>query len=414
MCPRSMRTLFLPALLSAVGCVGTVDHSQPTAGAASPDEDPTETPTFLSAAFGDHLPGMTADEITRFNEGETEFATAETVADGLGPVFNDTACGNCHTTPSVGGNSSSVFVTRFGTTTFELEFDPLERLGGSLIQVHGIGPAGNCNFVGEVVPPQATIVAHRRTTALFGLGLVDAVNESTFFFVADFEAANFPDEAGFPNVGHDIKNNRDAAGRFGWKAQNPTLHQFAGDAYLNEMGITNPEFPNENCPQGNCALLACNPKPGLNDDGSGVTKFTDFMTFLAPPPVPSRTLAAALGRAKFREIGCNHCHWASFKTGNNASAALNQVTFHPFSDFMLHDMGSLGDGIEQGLATGGFIKTVPLWGVHTLTKFLHDGRADSLENAVLGHAGQAQGARDRFAALSDQDRANIIAFLNSI
>src|SRR5262249_50714398 len=154
--------------------------------------------------------------------------------------------------------------TRFGTIT-NGAFDPLVEHGGSLIQGNGIGPQGACTFVGEVVPAQATLVARRRTTPLFGLGLVDAVPDATFFALARKQAHSEPATAGRPNIVTDVTTGRPAVGKFGWKSQVPSLLVFSGDAYLNEMGITTPMFPDENCPQGDCSLLDCDPVPGVDD-----------------------------------------------------------------------------------------------------------------------------------------------------
>jgi len=115
--------------------------------------------------------------------------------------------------------------------------------GGSLIQSQGIGAAGNCDYVGEIVPTEATITAHRRTTPLFGLGLVDAVPDTTFYAIAAAEASNPDGITGTVSVVTNIATGQNAVGKFGWKGQNPTLFQFSGDAYVNEMGITSPEFP---------------------------------------------------------------------------------------------------------------------------------------------------------------------------
>src|SRR4030095_4186932 len=157
--------------------------------------------------------------------------------------------------------------------------------GGSLLQDQGIGRVGRYKYDAERVPREATIVAQRRTTPLFGLGLVDAVSDATFEQLARMQERSTPETAGRGSMGSDLatKNNI-SAGKFGWKAQVPTLFQFAADAYLNEMGITNPLFPNENCPQGDCSALQGKPVPDLNDDGTGVTNFANFMTLLAPPP----------------------------------------------------------------------------------------------------------------------------------
>ena len=213
---------------------------------------------------------------------------------------------------------------------------------------------------------------------------------------------------------HDIANNRDAVGRFGWKDQVPTLHQFSGDAYLNEMGITSPEFPVENCPGGDCSLLACNPMPGMNDDGEGIVKFTDFMTMLAPPPRKPLNAPSFAGRLLFSTLGCSHCHWGTFRTGDSPVASLDHVTFHPYSDFLLHEMGSLGDGIETGDAKGGEFRTAPLWGLSAITLFLHDGRAATVKDAILAHDGQARRVRDRFVRSSPAEQAALLAFLATL
>src|SRR5262249_4730935 len=161
----------------------------------------------------------------------------------------------------------------------------------------------------------------------------------TFYAIAAEEAHNSDGITGTVSVVHRIATNKDVVGKFGWKAQNPTVFQFSGDAYVNEMGITSPEFPDENCPQGDCASLSCNPAPGLNDDGEDVQKFAAFMSFLAPPPRGPISGQVLLGQIVFLNLGCAGCHRTVMRTGANPVAALNKVTFHPYSDFLLHDMG---------------------------------------------------------------------------
>jgi CxxC motif-containing protein (DUF1111 family) len=374
----------------------------------------------LTAAFGDPFANLTADQLALFNAGKVEFAAVEAVDEGLGPVFNEAACATCHFGPgtAVGGTTGRV-ETRFGRMRPDGTFDPMTEFGGSLIQDRGIGPvtvAGPFTFVGEVVPREATVTTGRITTQLFGLGLVDAVPDDEFRQLAQLEAATSPATAGTPNMVREIATGRTRVGRFGWKAQVPTLHQFSGDAYLNEMGITNPEFPDESCPQGDCALLVHNPLPSPppNDDGTGVKKFTDFMTLLAAPPRGAVSLQVLEGSAMFALVGCANCHTPALVTGNSPVAALSGKVFQPFSDFLLHDMGSLGDGIVQGRATGRQIRTAPLWGVRTRAQLLHDGRATSLDAAILAHDGQGKQARDRFAGLSVRARAALLAFLNAL
>ena len=180
------------------------------------------------------------------------------------------------------------------------------------------------------------------------------------------------------------------------------------------MGITTPLFPEENCPQGDCALLACDPVPGVDDDLEDVGKLRDFMTFLAPPPPAGPAFAGYPGSRVFAELGCASCHVPSLTTGASPVAALDRRSLQPYSDFLLHDMGSLGDGIVQGQATGTEMRTAPLWGLRLVTSFLHDGRARTVEEAILAHDGQARQARDRFAALSWYEKAKVVAFLRSL
>jgi CxxC motif-containing protein (DUF1111 family) len=361
------------------------------------------------------MSGLTADQLARFFAGQTEFLESEKQNEGLGPVFNDTACANCHDVPKIGGGST-ITETRFGRIGPDGKFDPMIAQGGSLIQSQGLGRLNaSCTYVGETVPAAATITAKRRTTPLFGLGLVDSVPDATFQALAQQQAVPV---RGIVNMVTKLSPNGlpdgQAVGKFGWKAQVPSLFQFSGDAYLNEMGITNPQFRDENCPQGNCDLLRdCNPIPGLNDDGEGVAKFTDFMTFLAPPSRGPITSDVTAGEQIFQNIGCASCHQPTL-TGPNPADPNQQVTFHPYSDFLLHDMGSLGDNIAQGQATGQLMRTAPLWGVRVIERFLHDGSATSLEEAILAHDGQAKTARNRFNALSSSDLRLLLAFLNSL
>jgi len=116
----------------------------------------------------------------------------------------------------------------------------------------------------------------------------------------------------------------------------------------------------------------------------------------------------------FSAVGCSHCHWDTFRTADSPVASLDHVTFHPYSDFLLHDMGSLGDGIQTGDALGGEFRTAPLWGLSVLTKFLHDGRAATVKDAILAHDGQGRKARDRFAGASPDDQAALLAFVSSL
>jgi len=365
-------------------------------------------------AFGDSYRGLTADQNKAFADGRTEFTDVENLDDGLGPVFNGRSCAECHTAGGIGGASNRL-VTRIGRIT-NGTFDPLTSYGGSLLQDHAIGPVDGSphQFLAETAPPVATIVAHRRTTALFGLGLVDATPDATFIALAQDEAQRRDGTAGRVAMVQDLTTGARVVGKFGWKNQVPTLFQFSGDAYLNEMGITNPLFTAENCPNGNCSELSFNPMPALNDTGNGIRALADFMTYLAPPARGNVTPDAADGERIFEQAGCGACHTATLHSGASPVPALDRQAYHPYSDFLLHDMGALGDGIVQGDAGAREIRTAPLWGLRVVTAFLHDGRATTIEQAILGHDGQGRAARDRYTHLPADAKAKLRAFLMSL
>lgn len=367
-----------------------------------------------AVAVGTPLSSLTPSQQAAFNEGRTEFTDVETVADGLGPVFNGRSCAECHNIGATGG-AGTQFVTRFGARNGNT-FDALASLGGSLIQVNGIGPADGSThqFHGETVPAAANVTAHRRTTALFGLGFVDATPDADFFTMAQMQSARRNGVSGHAPLVDNISAGMKTVGKFGWKGQNPTLFQFAGDAYMNEMGITNPQFPNENCPSGNCAELAFNPAPSINDTGAGVQALADFMTMLSAPPRGTVSRDANDGEAIFTRIGCSDCHVATMHTGASPIAALDHKVYHPYSDFLLHDMGSLGDGIVQGDAGSQEMRTAPLWGLRFLTAYLHDGRAATFDDAILAHDGEARASRNQFAALDAKSKAKLREFLKSL
>jgi CxxC motif-containing protein (DUF1111 family) len=413
-----MKRLLVVVLVLLSLSVEAQQRRRPTAPPA-PTPPPTAPPPVTPPAappaqFGGALPNLPAAQRALFEEGRDEFREPEGIEDGLGPVFNGRSCGECHGVPALGGGSQRL-VTRIGTLV-NGAYDPLTRFGGSLLQANGIGPqeGSTHRFRGEIVPQAATIVARRRSTPLFGLGLVDATDDTTFIALAQQQAARNDGTAGRVALVDNILAGMRTVGKFGWKAQVPTLQQFSGDAYLNEMGITSPDFPNENCPSGNCAELQFNPRPGLNDGGEDVAALANFMRFLAAPPRGAINADVTAGETVFARIGCDSCHTPALQTGANANPALNRVTYNPYSDFLLHDMGSLGDGVVQGDAGARELRTAPLWGLRAINTFLHDGRANSIETAIAAHDGQGRAARDRFNALNATDRGRLLAFLRSL
>jgi CxxC motif-containing protein (DUF1111 family) len=430
-----LRRELIVAVVVMGGCAGAGDEEEQVSSACTSIVDAGladmgAVPDALAPSDGTFirpLPGLTPAQLALFNEGRTAFETAEDVADGLGPIFNGNACAQCHKQGGTGGGSN-IFETRFGRLLGNT-FDPLANLGGSLLQDFSIGSQGTppgCFFPTEVVPPQANHTTLRRSLALFGDGLIDSVTEAELMLIAQLERLVTPTTAGRVSMAQNLATQVPVPSRFGWKAQVPNLFQFSGNAYVNEMGITNPQFPLENCPnqEPNCPLVQrCNPAPGLNDDGSDVQAFTNFMRFLAPPPRGPITLQVKLGEAVFVATGCANCHLPTLVTGPSDVAALSHKTFHPYSDLLLHDMGSLGDGISgqqmdasfvDGNATPREMRTQPLWGVRIVQRLLHDGRATTFAEAILAHTGQGQAARDRFARLRGPSREALLAFLGSL
>ena len=237
--------------------------------------------------FGDPIAGLTATEMGEFIDGKTEFNEAEEPDEGLGPAFNGASCVECHSRPAIGGDSD-ITETRFGrydTVNGKRVFNPLTELGGSLLQKKSISP--EC---AEVLPPERDVTTERKTTPLFGLGLVDAVPDGVLAGIAALQQRITPNLAGRVHRVIDAATGAPRAGRFGWKAQQASLFTFSGDAYLNEMGITTPLFPTDNAPNGNLATLRhCEMlnEPGTadpEDKGDGIVAFFNFMSRLAPPP----------------------------------------------------------------------------------------------------------------------------------
>jgi CxxC motif-containing protein (DUF1111 family) len=428
-------------------------------------DDNPEVATATSALIGDALPGTDA---AGFAEAKAAFQTVEELVDGLGPIFNEKACGNCHTQGGIGGAGTQI-ERRFGTFV-NGRFDPLANdglgntpaRGGSLRQLMTVGSftglnGQQCNAPLEHEPPEATIHnVGRLTTPLFGLGLVDAMPDSFFDSLAAAEPTAVRGIANrvtivLPNI--DDPSQRlggTRVGRFGWKAGVPTLTQFSADAYVNEMGITTQHcingtsvtaFSTEQQPNGIAQPLGCDdlapPQPAGNgvpagtDDAIGscsvtptgiqddVAEFAEFMTFLAPPPRGPITAAVTRGQTQFNNAGCAGCHvGTTFKTpATTGNHVPGNFSFNPFSDFLVHDMGSLGDMIGNfgdSVAVTRRMRTAPLWGLRFRTLFLHDGRTSSVATAISAHAGQGAAAATAFNNLSAGNKSDLLAFLGSL
>lgn len=376
----------------------------------------------IQPRIGDPLPGLTAIERALFDEGHSEFARPLPIPEGLGPILNDNSCSTCHGVPRVGGSSSKK-VTRFGRAAFGGNpFDPLESLGGSLLQA-----SANLGLCAEVVPPQADVEARRITPSVSGDGLIEAINGG------DIRSREFAPPPGISGRAHMVPSFEDGplarfrVGRFGWKAQLASLLSFSADASLNEMGLTNRFLGAENAPNGNQSLLAvcdtvADPEdhPDLNGRHA-IDRQANFQRLSAPPPQTPRS--GMSGAAVFNTVGCASCHVTTYVTGFSPVAALAGKTIHPYSDFLLHDMGaSLGDGIVQGRARETEMKTPPLWGLHPRAELglLHDGRAtggtaaQNVRDAILAHDGEALASRIAFQSLLTAQQDQLVAFLLSL
>ena len=363
-----------------------------------------------AADLGGPLPALTPDELSRFEAGASIFSKVHGPEDGLGPVFNARACAECHSLPSPGGadRTRSHLIERIGRESGG-RYDDLTEFGGPVLARHSVaGLLPGCDVGGEKRPSAATAVSERQPPALFGIGLVAAIPDETLVALAASQQASGGDVAGRVN------RIDGAAGRFGLKAQLPTLEAFVADALRNELGITNPRLP-DGKPVAQTGGPACDLRSDPEDDGSAVAMLTDFVAMLAPPPRGPSGAAERRGEAVFHDVGCASCHVPSLRTGPSPVAALADREVPLYSDLLIHDLGEyLADGIRQGEAGGSDWRTPPLWGLGRRLWFLHDGRATDLRTAVERHHGEAKAARDRLFARPRDDLQDLLTFLRSL
>jgi CxxC motif-containing protein (DUF1111 family) len=370
-------------------------------------------------------PQIPADECD-FDTSVEEFTGPETVADGLGPIFNATGCGECHSsnpgfdpadlTRVIVGATSQITEKRAGRFDGSVFID---HPGGSLIQDRSLRP----NEMERMIPAHVNVIALRSTLSVLGDGFVEAIANSTLENIANGQP--FGQRGQLINVAVFEKPGTSRVGRFGHKGQQASLVSFSADAYVNEMGITSPLQPDENTLNG---VPVVDPVPGLDDEGVDVELFALFMrSTKAPPRDPTRSAHpdAVAGSQIFNNIGCNTCHVRTIVTAPpgtqinggamRVSRALGDKIIHPFSDFLLHDVNT-GDGIVQngGGSTRNKIRTAPLWGLRARGRFMHDNLSFSLEDAIARHGNQGAAARSAFNALSSTDKRKLLFFLDSL
>jgi CxxC motif-containing protein (DUF1111 family) len=379
----------------------------------------TQTPppiTEAPAAFDNTSNGFlsaTEFEVARETFEEREFNNG---VDGLGPVFNAQACVECHQSPVTGGTSQ---VTELRAGHFDAARGAfVDHPGGSLINDRAINAAFQ-----EVVLNGNEVRSLRNSIGILGDGFVESVDSNALLALSQSQPAGMRGQLIQVPVLEAPGNNR--AGRFGWKNQHASLESFSADAYLNEMGVTTPLFPRDNTSNGR---LASDNTPDPEDDGADVVLFANFARSTKAPPRDTALAATTDSRAGeqlFTSIGCAICHVASLVTAAPGTringgrftvpAALGNKRIHPFSDYLLHDVGT-GDGIVQngGPSTRNKLRTVPLWGLRTRSRFMHDGLSVTHNDAILRHAGEAATVTSRYRALSQTQRDQILTFLRSL
>jgi len=352
-----------------------------------------------------------------FNAFRATFEEEETIADGLGPTFNNTACVNCHKVPVTGG-SSNEFETRAGHLDANGNF--VEHPGGSLVQDRAINPS----IKERVLPGEDT--TKRASVNTLGGGFVEAISDATLIGIRNSQPANIQGLAIFVPILEAPGSTR--VGRFGWKNQHASLVSFSADAYLNEMGITSPLQPVENTSDGN-SVAAFDTVPDPEDVGGvDVNRFAQFMRATKVPPRDPALVGKAqtiAGEQLFHNIGCDGCHIPTIVTAPagtvlnggffTVSAALGNKTIHPYSDFLLHNIGTHDPIVQNGgQSTLNMVRTAPLWGLRNRAFLLHDFSAQTIIQAITSHGGQAQGAADAFGALPKNDQERLITFLESL
>ncbi|OLC05622.1 MAG: hypothetical protein AUH42_07170 [Gemmatimonadetes bacterium 13_1_40CM_70_11] len=363
---------------------------------------------------GDPLPGLSEVERDKFTRGRAVFDSVFTPATGLGPLFNAVGCGECHEDPKAGGTGDEV---ERHATAFHPQAPPPARAcdelaakGGPVFQLH-VTPLLHAalGIDSEPVPHEATAIARRSTPDIFGFGLLDAVPDSVILSYADPDDRDHDGISGRPNRFFDGR-----LGRFGRKALVPTLREFNEGALSAEMGITSPAVPTEETVGGLPLPPGTDPAPDP-ELSQGATDLLDaFVRLLAPPEPVKPSREARQGRELFARAGCDRCHVPALRTGDSPVPALRRREVAAYTDLLLHDMGPDLADICLGLATPSEFRTEPLMGVHLRSKFLHDGRATTLEQAIDLHGGEGTAARDRFRGLSAAERATLIAFLKTL
>ena len=365
-----------------------------------------------AAAVGDPVPGLTDEELARFDAGRALFDRVFAVDEGTGPLFNENQCSACHTFPAPGGTGEQL-VIKATRRLPDGSCDILASAGGENLRRQATPALAELGIERDTIPSATADIATFAVPFLFGLGAADLVPEQALHEAAD------PDDRDGDGISGRVGRTADGrAGRFGRKADVASLDDFTHLALFNEMGITTTSHPRERGPNGAPLPQGVDPAPDPELGDDPVDLITDFVRMLAPPPRPTLDPDAAPliahGEALFTAIGCAACHTPHVTTGPSPLAPLDRVRAPLYSDLLLHDLGpALASTCAPG-ATETEYRTAPLLGLRHRRPYLHDLRATTLERAIELHGGEARSARDAFAALPIADRQALLRFLRSL
>ncbi len=368
--------------------------------------------------FDAPIPGLTAEQLAAFARGDAQFERRFSPAEGLGPIFNAAACGDCHSGDGRGRPENILIRISLGT-------DLALALGGPQIQDKAIPGA-----IPEDVPGGVDI-SRRLPPPVFGVGFIEAIPEAAILANADEFDGDGDGISGRPNwvlAAPWVPASEPGAGpglqlgRFSRKGQVSTLLQQSVDAYHQDMGITTDFLPEENVnPQSGRSTLAADHVPDPEVPAAEVRAVVDYLRMLAPPAPGEDTPQRQRGGDLFTQVGCDGCHVREFRTGPSTIAALADQPVVLYSDLLLHNMGdALADNRPDGSADGREWKTPPLWGLRIARDFLngdlfllHDGRATSIAEAIEFHGGEAAASRNAFLALGAEDQDALVEFVRS-
>jgi CxxC motif-containing protein (DUF1111 family) len=406
--------------------IGLADSNQQSAQEAPAS---FSTPSFNGAQSVNN--GMAEPPGDTFALDQQIFELNHSVQTGLGPVYNATACVSCHENPNSGG-ASQITELRVGHNDANGNFvNPTIFINDGMNTITGrsiVNDRAICPLAQEHIPAAENIRALRAVLNTLGDGFVEAIDDNTLLAIA----ARQPEESDGMIHGEAVQApifeapGQTRVGRFGWKDQHSSLLSFIADAYVNEMGVTNRLRPKD-------VTTVCKTTTDPEDlpDSLGLADIDHFALFIRGTMVPPRdqvlaaTAAAHQGRVIFERIGCAHCHVPSLTTAPAGTAidggmftvpeALGNKIIHPFGDFLLHDVGT-GDGIVQAgpQDTANKLRTAPLWGLRTKSRFMHDLKSLTMEDAILRHRGEARAVRQLFTELPAEQRQQLIMFLKSL